>query len=117
MLDYIGANRAGLAWVAWQGGDLAKADQLAQAAIEAWRLFGWPYMHYWQALWPLIGVALAQDRPADAISHARQFHAPNQLALPQAVEEPLAAALAAWDAGQPDEARNSSTAPSIWRGR
>ena len=106
MLDYIGANRAGLAWVAWQGGDLAKADQLAQTAIEAWRLFGWPYMHYWQALWPLIGVALAQDRPADAISHARQFHAPNQLALPQAIEEPLAAALAAWDAGQPDEARH-----------
>ena len=106
MLDYIGANRAGLAWVAWQGGDLAKADQLAQTAIEAWRLFGWPYMHYWQALWPLIGVALAQDRPADAISHARQFHAPNQLALPQAIEEPLAAALVAWDAGQPDEARH-----------
>jgi hypothetical protein len=105
MLDYIGAHRANLAWVAWQGGDLAKADQLARAAIEGWRLFGWPYMHYWQALWPQIGVALAQDRPADAVSHARQFHTPNQLALPQAIEEPLAAALAAWDAGQPDEAR------------
>ena len=105
MLDYIGANRASLAWVAWQGGDLAKADQLAQAAMEAWRLFGWPYMHYWRALWPQIGVALAQDRSADAVSNARQFHAPNQLALPQAIEELLAAALAAWDAGQPDEAR------------
>ena len=121
MLDYVGASRASLAWVAWRRGgaprrrsvqastslsaSLVETERLAQAAIEAWQLFAVPYPRYWQALWPLIGVALAQDRPADAISHARQFHAPNQLALPQAIEEPLAAALAAWDAGQPNEAR------------
>ena len=65
-----------------------------------------PYPFYWQALWPLIGVALAQDRPADAISYARQLCDPSQQLLPLAIEEPLVAALAAWDAGQPDAARN-----------
>jgi hypothetical protein len=64
-----------------------------------------PYPFYWQALWPLIGVALAQDRPADAISYARQLCDPSQQLLPSAIEEPLVAALAAWDAGQADEAR------------
>ena len=68
-----------------------------------------PYPFYWQALWPLIGVALAQDRPADAIFHAQKLCDPSQQILPSDIEEPLAAALAAWEAGQPDEARDSSS--------
>jgi hypothetical protein len=114
MLDYIGANRASLAWVAWQRGvtstslsaSLAEAEQLAQAAMEVWRRFAMPYPFYWQALWPLIGAALAQNRPADAIFHAKKLCDPSQQILPSDIEEPLHAALAAWDAGQSDEARN-----------
>ena len=68
-------------------------------------MYAMPYPFYWQALWPLIGVALAQDRPADAILYARQLCDPSQQILPWNIEEPLAAAVAAWDAGQPDEAR------------
>lgn len=105
MLDYVGAGRANLAWLAERQGDLSEAQRLGQAALEAWRLFAMPYPLHWQALWPLIGVALAQDRPADAISCARQLRDPSQQALPPAIEQPLVAALAAWDAEQPDEAR------------
>jgi hypothetical protein len=104
MLDYIGANRASLAWVAWQRGDLTEAEQHAQAAIEVWRRFAMPYPFYWQALWPLIGVALAQNRPADAIFHAQKLCDPSQQILPSDIEKPLAIALAAWETGWPDDA-------------
>ena len=106
MLDYLGAGQANLAWLAARQGYLVEAERLGQAALETWRTYAMPYPFYWQALWPLIGVALAQDRPADAISYARQLCDPSQQALPPAIEEPLVAALAAWDAGQPDAARN-----------
>ena len=105
MLDYLGAGRANLAWLVARRGDLVEAERLGQAALEAWRMFAMPYPFYWQALWPLIGVALTQDRPADAILYAQKLCDPSQQILPWNIEEPLAAALAAWDAGQPDEAR------------
>ena len=105
MLTYVGASRAGLAWAAWQRNDLAETERRARQALAAWQKYGGLYPLHWQALWPLIGVALAQGRIADAIPHARTLCAPDQQALPVALVEPLAAALAAWDAGRPDEAR------------
>ena len=106
MLDYLGAGRANLAWLAARRGDLVEAERLGQAALASWRTYAMPYPFYWQALWPLIGVALAQDRPADAIPHVRQLCDPSQQLLPAAIEKTLVAALAAWDAGQLDAARN-----------
>ncbi len=106
MLDYSGASQAGLAWVAWRRGNLAEAKSLAQAAVENWRRLAAPYPFLWQALWPLLGVALAQDQPADAIAYARQLCDPDQQVLPLAVEVPLVAALAAWDADQGCQARD-----------
>ena len=103
MLDYVGACRAGLAGrVAARR--IASAEELA-AALEAWRLYTAPYPLRWQALWPLTGIALAQNRLAEASDCARQLCEPNQQVLPATLEDPLMAALAAWDAGQPDEAR------------
>ena len=56
--------------MAWRRNDLPEAERLAQAALDAWRLQAMPYPFYWQALWPLIGVAVAQDRLADAVAYA-----------------------------------------------
>jgi hypothetical protein len=106
MLDYLGAGQANLAWLAVRQGYRGEAERLGRAALETWRTYAMPYPFYWQALWPLIGVALAQDRPADAISCARQLCDPSQQVLPPAIEQPLVAALANWNAGQSDEARN-----------
>ena len=106
MLDYIGANRASLAWVAWQRGDLAEAEQLARAAMEVWRRFAMPYPFYWQALWPLIGVAAAQDRLAEAMTYVRQLCDTNQQILRSEIEDPLTAAVGAWEAGRPDDTRD-----------
>jgi len=112
MFDYIGAGQAGLAWVAWQrsmaaaapADSLAEAERRGQLALEAWQQHPAVYPLRWQALWPLLGVALAQGRLADAIPHARKLCAPEQQILPAALADPLAAALAAWDAGRADEA-------------
>ena len=82
MLDYIGSNRAGLAWAAWQRGELIEAEQLALAALEAWRMYAMPYPLCWQALWPLIGVATAHDRLADAIGDVRRLGDTSQQILP-----------------------------------
>ena len=101
MLDYTGACRANQAWLAWRQGDYAETKRLGQAALEIWQRHPASYPLYWQALWPLIGVSLAGARTADAVDHARQLLDPNQQALPPAIEQPLAASLAAWDAGQP----------------
>lgn len=112
MLDYRGAALAALAWVTWQRSSAAppagptEAERLAQAALTVWQGHAFPYPFHWQALWPLIGVALARERLADAIPHARQLLDPAQQALPSALERPLAAALATWDAGQPAAARD-----------
>lgn len=115
MFDYIGVGQAGLAWVAWQRSLAADApaDQVAEVkrrghlALEAWQQHPAIYPLRWQALWPLLGVALTQGRVADAIPHARTLCAPEQQVLPSALADPLAAALAAWDAGRAEEARQN----------
>ncbi len=104
--DYVGASRANLAWLAERRGATSEAAQLALAALAAWRQHTAPYPFWWQALWPLIGVALAQNCPLEAVPYARQLLDPSQQALPSVIEQPLLAALAAWDTGQPAEAGN-----------
>lgn len=113
MYDYIGVGQAGLAWVAWQrslaagapADQVAEAERRGQLALEAWQQHPAIYPLRWQALWPLLGVALAQGRLAGAIPHARTLCAPEQQVLPAALADLLHAALTAWDAGRADEAR------------
>lgn len=106
MLDYIGASDANLAWGAWQRGDLEAAEVLARTALEAWQRHPAPYPLRWQALWPLVGVSLLQARLDVTISYIQQLLDPTQQLLSPAIEQPLAAALAAWDAGQPTATRD-----------
>jgi hypothetical protein len=114
MFDYIGASQAGLAWVAWRRSDaagsptesLTEAERCGQLALEAWQKHPAVYPLYWQALWPLLAVALAQARLADAILHAQKLCAPEQQVLPASLAVLLAAALAAWEDSQFGEAQD-----------
>ena len=106
MYDYIGVSKAGLAWVVLRQADpLAPSDEkleetahLAHQALEAWEKHGSPYSLKWQALWPLICVALARDHLGEAIGFVREMFGPDQQAPDPAIEPPLTAALTAWDA-------------------
>jgi DNA-binding SARP family transcriptional activator len=102
--DYRGAALANLAWLAWRRSKLEEAQRLAQQAQQAWATHMPHYPLYWQALWPLLGVALAQGRTAEAIAAARQLLAPGQQALAPEIEALLVAALEAWAASRPTEA-------------
>lgn len=100
MFNYIGAAEAGLAWVAWRAGSTAEAGRLARAALASWQRFEQAYPLQWQALWPLLSLALERDEVAEAIEHAGALLRPEQQVLPDAVAGPLAAGLAAWEGGQ-----------------
>ena len=63
------------------------------------------YTIQWAARWPLVGVACAQDRLADAITHARAILGPLEQPLPDGLNALVEAAVQAWDADQPEAAR------------
>ncbi|NTU63112.1 MAG: hypothetical protein HGB05_06850, partial [Chloroflexi bacterium] len=97
MLDYIGSTRASLAWVAWQRGDLVEAERLAQAALDVWRVYAFPYPVYWQAWLPLLSIALNDPNSLErAVELARQIVDPRQQKLPDPIEPLLQQAISAW---------------------
>jgi DNA-binding SARP family transcriptional activator len=114
MLDYVGAAKGSLAWLAWLAGDLAQTEALGRQALDAWGRTSVTFTNQWLALWPLLGAALTERQFQVAIAHAlalldiKQFHLPaaQEAALTQAVraaeageqEAALAALLAAQDA-------------------
>jgi len=100
MPNYIGAAEAGLAWVAWRARSTAEAGRLARAALASWRQFEQAYPLQWQALWPLLGLALEQEQVGEAVGHAEALLQPDQQVLPDALAGPLAESVAAWAAGQ-----------------
>lgn len=100
MFNYIGAAEAGLAWVAWRARSTAEAGRLARAALASWQRFEQAYPLQWQALWPLLGLALERDDVAEAVAHAGALLRPEQQVLPDTLAGPLAAGLAAWEGGQ-----------------
>ena len=87
----------------WREGNLTQAEKNGRAALELWP------KHYilflWMALWPLIGVALAQGRVAEAIDHARTLLDPKQSRLPDAITAALEQAIQAWDKPELEAAR------------
>jgi hypothetical protein len=99
MPEYTATAQANLAWAAWRDERLADCESEACAALERWSAL--PAGHasaafQWTALWPLIGVCLAQDRTGEAAAHAAELLAPALMRLPAAVEDALSAALESW---------------------
>ncbi len=84
--DYIGANLANLAWVAWQENDRAEAERLASAALGAWDSMSHHYPLYWQALLPLLSIALDRGEFDQALDFARTMIDPSQQRLPDPID-------------------------------
>jgi DNA-binding SARP family transcriptional activator len=108
MLEYVGTAQANLAWVAWRKGNLAEAEANGQAALELWQQL--PASHsscafQWTALWPLIGVALAQDRADEAAACASVLLASTQQLLPGGLAAVVEKAIKAQEEGDAERAR------------
>jgi predicted ATPase/class 3 adenylate cyclase len=94
---YIAMAQANLAWVAWQDRNLTEARELGQSALALWQAWDVAYPFQWAALYPLIGVALAEDRLREAVSHARALLDPTQQHLPETMVAVLGEAIEAWE--------------------
>jgi DNA-binding SARP family transcriptional activator/tetratricopeptide (TPR) repeat protein len=108
MPEYMAMATANLAWAAWRAGDLAPAKALGHAALELWSqlplgLTSAPFL--WLALWPLIAVALHDDKLSAAMDYARTLLDPALYRLPEALTASLEHAIGAWDGGAPQSAR------------
>jgi tetratricopeptide (TPR) repeat protein len=100
---YVAAAKANLAWVAWREGDLSEAAANGEAALDLWQRLR-PYPFYWLALWPLIGVALAREKAAVAMTYARMLLDPLQQRLPTGIEAALVKGVDNWKQDRIDAA-------------
>ena len=105
MLEQVAMTQANRAWIAWRKGDLAEAEAQGQAALDSWRRGQFVHAFHWTARWPLLAVALAQERVAEALDHARAMLDPQQQQLPEALEAALEQALQTGEAGKKEAAR------------
>ena len=107
MPEYTATAHANLAWAAWREARLDDCESEACVALERWG--GLPAGHasaafQWTALWPLIGVCLAQGRTGDAVAYADRLLAPTLMCMPATIEDPLSAALESWQRGDEEQA-------------
>jgi len=100
---YVGVSEANRAWLHYRAGQWQEAQAEAEAALATWSVTSYPFQ--WLAHWVLLALALKQKRLPDAVEAGRAMLAPGQRQLPAAVAAALEAAVAAWDAGEVEAAR------------
>jgi class 3 adenylate cyclase/tetratricopeptide (TPR) repeat protein len=87
-VQYIGAAKANLAWTALREGREAEAKQLGTEALDCWAPLANAYGFKWQAIWPLLWLAVERDDLAEAKALADQLLAHSQQ-LPASDLRPL----------------------------
>jgi hypothetical protein len=98
MRVYVGFAHGNLAWVEWRRGERQRAREQGEAAWEALQHeLAAPFL--WIGLWPLLAVRLAQADVRGGAELARHLIGRAQMKLPDDLEEPLASAVAASEAG------------------
>lgn len=96
MVDYCGAARANLGWVAFRRGEARSATEALNAAIENWHSVTYEYPFQWMSRLPLISQNCEAGQAAGARAHARvlldakqqQLHAGLTAALEAGIAEP-----------------------------
>ncbi len=101
LVNYQFFARAQAAWVAWHEGDLALAEQHAQAVM------GYYYPdhrgpHFGDALWPQIGARVGQGNIGAAIESVRMLLDPREMRMPDNVITSLQQAIDAWEGDMPE---------------
>ena len=108
MPEYTAFAHANQAWLAWRDGKMDLSKELGLTAVELWQQL--PPNHgsatcQWLARFPLIAVALHQEKFSVAIDETRLILDPSQQRLPEALEASLAEAVRAWETGRSAVAR------------
>jgi hypothetical protein len=106
MPDYIAAAKGNLAWVAWRRQDLHYARQLGQEAMQIWEASPLLYPFQWQALWPLIGVTLAEGDKDDTWSYLTKLYETTQQLLPDGLGSLLLKVIQTKDQADENEAHS-----------
>ena len=77
-VQYIGAAKANLAWVALRDGQRGEAEQSGRQALDCWAPLANAYGLRWQAIWPLLWLALERNDLTEAKALADQLLARSQ---------------------------------------
>ena len=104
MLEYISTAKANLAWVKWRQGNFSEAQENGRTALEMWQQEPLIYPFQWTALWPMIGVALAQGKVSEAVDYACALLEPSQQRLPDALNVVLEEVIKTWKGGESETA-------------
>lgn len=83
MPDYIAAAKGSLSWLALRRGTLSEVEHHAREALDIWHRSPLIYPFQWQALWPLIGALLAENRLDEAITCVPALLEEKQQSLPE----------------------------------
>ena len=102
--EYLGVVKAHQAWIAWRAGTYAEVQEYSKEAFQLWERSPLVYYYQWTALWPMMGVALAEKRGADAVQYAGMLLDPEQQRLPDELTGLLEAAVQSGEANQPETA-------------
>jgi tetratricopeptide repeat protein len=103
MTNYTATAKSCLAWIAWREGNLAEAREQGRGALELWQ---GPLVNHptkWQALWPLLAVALSEQKVSEAIEYAQALVDPTQARFPETLTASIDAAIAASEQNQIEE--------------
>lgn len=92
--------------MAWRDGNMVEAEIFGRTSLEDRQPQPRANAFQWVGLWPLIGVALAQEKSAEAMDYVRMLLDPSQQLPPESLLTPLAATIQTWDAGQHEVARS-----------
>jgi DNA-binding SARP family transcriptional activator len=105
MPDYVAAANGNQAWLAWRKGDLHTAEQKGLEALLTWEKSPLVYPFQWQALWPLIGVAMEQGQEDKAWSYTQKLLEPTQQLLPDELNASLGSVIRSKEMGDLPAAR------------
>ena len=102
---YVGVSEAQAAWLHYEAGEWWEAKAKAEEALATWEVTSYPFQ--WLAHWVLVAVALRLERLPEAVEAAEAMLAPDQRQMAREIGALLEAAVAAWEAGDEEGAREA----------
>ncbi len=87
MVEYVAMAKASLSWLAWSEKRYSDAKSLGQEALKLWHEMEDPYGVDWEALLPLIAIAVAERKWDEAIEYTRGLFGENQHPIPPRLDE------------------------------